>query len=69
MRPHGADIDDRATRTVGDHARDHGLGEKEQRVVQIEIRVVELGVVVQERFWDEESGRVDHQRCVAVVLS
>jgi hypothetical protein len=43
-------------------------GENEQRIVQVEIRVAELGVVVQERFWDEEAGRVDHQRCIAVVL-
>ena len=42
-----------------DHPLGHGLGEEEDRPVQLEVGVVERAVVVQERLGDEKPGRVD----------
>ena len=69
MGPHAADVDDGAALPAGDHARHDGLGQEEQRVVEVHVGVVELLVVVEERLGDEESGRVDQQGRIGVLLA
>jgi hypothetical protein len=53
---------------VRDHAAGHGLGEEEDRPVQLKVGVVGGAVVVQERLEDEQAHRVDQQGGVGVLL-
>ena len=68
MCPHAADVDDGPSLTAGDHALNDGLRQEEQGIVELHVRVVELRVVLEKRLGDEESGRVDQQCRVAVLL-
>jgi len=51
-----------------DHAAGHGLGEEEDRPVQLEVGVVGGAVIVQEGLGDEQARRVDQQGGVGVLL-
>jgi hypothetical protein len=53
---------------VRDHAAGHGLGEEEDRLVQLKVGVVGAAVVVQEQLGDEEARRVDQQGGVGVLV-
>ena len=67
MGPHAADVDDGAALPAGDHTLDDGLRQEKQCVVELHVRVVGPLVVLEKRFRDEESGRVDEQCRVAVM--
>src|SRR5262249_29303820 len=66
--PHAADVDDGPALAARDHAAGHGLGDEEDRPVQLEVGVVGGAVVVQERLGDEEARRVDQQGGVGVLV-
>src|SRR6516165_5338310 len=68
MCPHAADVDDGAALPAGDHALNDGLRQEEQGIVELHVRVVDLRVVLEERLGDEESGRIDQQCRIAVLL-
>jgi hypothetical protein len=67
QRPHAADADDRPAPASGDHAPGHRLGQEEQGAVEVEVAVVVVLVVLQERLRDEDPGRVDEQGGVRVL--
>ena len=52
-----------------DHAAHHGLGEEEDRPVQLQVGVVDRAVVLQEGLGDEEARRVDQQGRIGVMVS
>lgn len=65
MWPHAADVDNGAALPADDHARNDGLGQEEQCVVEFHVRVPRF--VLEKRLRDEESGRV-YQQCRFAVL-
>lgn len=68
MRPHAPDVHDDPAAAAGDHAPRHGLGEEEDRSVQLEVGVVVRAVLVEIRLRDEESGGIHQQRGVRVFV-
>ncbi len=68
MCPHAADVDDGTALAIGDHARNDGLCQEEQRVVELHVGVIELLVVLEKRPGDEKSRRVYQQGRVVVLL-